>query len=456
MNILILALGSRGDVLPYASLGEALRLSGHRVRMVTFAFFKDLVDQAGLEIIPIPGDAQGILQRAAEGLLTASKPSLANPLELLRTGQALKRSYGQLTDSLPEQLSLELFSDTDLVLTQLPAYLFGEDLAEALSQRRMKKVPWGIVSVIPMVRSRFRPLMGFQELPIRGWFAGAYNWNTYRLGEQVGWQLFRASVNRWRKAQGLPAQPFFGRFEAVYSVRVAEHPTVIQGFSPLVVPRLPDWEANIHTTGWWWPKSTAWATPDPSKIATPPPGYSNPALEHFLQSGAPPIFIGMGSMPLPDPASASQLFCQAARLAGTRLVLHSGWANLPNLDISNHVLTINYAPYAWLFPHMRLVVHHGGSGTTGYALASGVPSLVIPFTFDQFFWGRRTTELGVGPQAIPFARLTTEKLATAISQALEDRPMQQNATALAEKLRSENGLQKAVEIVESIILQGLS
>ncbi len=452
MNILILALGSRGDVLPYASLGEALRHSGHRVRMVTFAFFQDLVDQAGLEMIPIPGDAQGILKQAAEGLLTASKPSLANPLELVRTGLALKRSYGQLAESLPKQLALDDFPDTDLVLTQLPAYLFGEDIAEALSKSRGKKIPWGILSVIPMARSRYQALMGFQELPFHGPLSRTYNWNTYRLGEQVGWQLFRASVNRWRKAQGLPVQPFFGRFDAMYHVRADERPTVIQGFSPLVVPPLPDWEANIHTTGWWWPEGTTWASPAPFKITVPPPGYSNPALEHFLQSGPPPIFIGMGSMPLPDPASASQLFYQAAVQAGVRLVLHSGWANLPNRNTSENVIFIDYAPYAWLFPHMRLVVYHGGSGTTGYALASGVPSLVLPFTFDQFFWGRRTTELGVGPQAIPFARLTAEKLAAAISQALEDRLMQQNAKALAEKLRGENGLQKAVKIVESIIL----
>jgi sterol 3beta-glucosyltransferase len=452
MNILILALGSRGDVLPYASLGEALRLSGHRVRIVTFQFYQDLVDKAGLEIIPIPGDALGILQQAADGLLTASKPSLANPLELARTWKALRRSYGQLANSLPEQLSLDHFPDTDLVLNQLPAYLFGEDIAQALSQRRGKRIPWGILSVIPLARSHFRPLMGFQKLPLRGRLASAYNWNTYRLGEQVGWQLFRTAVNRWRKAQDLPAQPFFGRFEALQRGSLAERPAIIQGFSPLVVPRLPDWEANIYTTGWWWPADTAWAAPSPSRIATPPPGFSNPALEHFLQSGEPPIFIGMGSMPLPDPAAASQLFCQAAELAGARLVLHTGWANLPNTNPSEKILHIHFAPYAWLFPHMRLVVHHGGSGTTGYALAAGVPSLVLPFTFDQFFWGSRTAELGVGPLALPFARLTAEKLAAAISQALTDPTMQQKAQALSEKLRSENGLRKAVEIVESIIM----
>ena len=450
MNILILALGSRGDVLPFATLGGALQRAGHRVRLVTFDFFGDLAAGAGLELIPIPGDAQGLVRQAAGGLLTASKPSLSSPLALRSTFLALKRSYGQLAASLPEQLSPDQFPDTDLVLNQLPAHLIGEDIAEALSQRRGKKIPWAVLSVIPLARSRYRPLMGFQAMPFKGRFAGAYNWNTYRLGEQIGWQLFRKSVNRWRKTQGLSPQPFFGCFEAYQRGSPSDRPTVIQGFSPLVVPRLPDWGANIHTTGWWFPADTRWADPGSTLAGASQSGLSNPRLEHFLNSGEPPVFIGLGSMPVPDPLSASQLFCRAAHLAGVRLVLHTGWADLPALPEQEHVLQIGYTPYAWLFPHMRLVVHHGGSGTTGYALASGVPSLVLPFAFDQFFWGQRTAELGVGPLPIPFSHLTAEKLAAAITQVLKNPEMVQRAIALSAKLRAENGVQQAVKIVENI------
>lgn len=451
MNILILALGSRGDVLPFATLGGALQRLGHRVRLVTFDFFQDLAANNGIELIPIPGDAQGLVRQAADGLLTASKPSLSSPLALRRTFLALKRSYGQLAASLPERLSPDHFPDTDLVLNQLPAHLFGEDIAEALSLRRGKVIPWAVLSVIPMARSHYAPLMGFQKIPFNGRLAGAYHWNTYRLGEQIGWQLFRRAVNRWRKSQGLSPQPFFGRFEAYQRGSSTERPTVIQGFSPLVVPRLPDWDSNIHTTGWWWPEDTRWADPSSTHPGSPQPGFSNPSLEHFLQTGEPPVFIGLGSMPVPDPIAASRIFSQAAQMAGVRLVLHTGWAELPGMPEGENVFQIGFTPYAWLFPRMRLVVHHGGSGTTGYALASGVPSLVLPFAFDQFFWGQRTAELGAGPHPIPFARLSAEKLAAAISQVLNTPGMAAQAKTLSEKLRAENGLHKAVEIVESII-----
>jgi sterol 3beta-glucosyltransferase len=66
--------------------------------------------------------------------------------------------------------------------------------------------------------------------------------------------------------------------------------------------------------------------------------------------------------------------------------------------------------HAWLFPRTAAIIHHGGSGATGFALRSGVPSMVVPFTADQPSWGRRTQELGVGHAPIPFTKLTPDSL----------------------------------------------
>ncbi|MFC7102502.1 glycosyltransferase [Nonomuraea rubra] len=54
-----------------------------------------------------------------------------------------------------------------------------------------------------------------------------------------------------------------------------------------------------------------------------------------------------------------------------------------------------------LFPRTAAVVHHGGAGTTGTALAAGVPNVVCPFFSDQPFWGRRVAALGAGPGRCP-------------------------------------------------------
>ncbi len=256
MRITILALGSRGDVQPFMPLGAALQKAGHRVRVATFAAFASMIREAGLDFAPIQGDAQGLLNAAAAGGLLSGR---TNPLQMLR---ALRRSYGTLANSLPRDIAA--LQNTDLVLNQLPAYLFGGDLAEYLG------IPWAVVAVIPLMRTRTRPLVGFPAA--FSWIPG-YNTLTYRLAEQLGWQLFRKAVDRLRTEQwNLPAAPFWGDYEAIYQNGIP----FICGFSPYVVPRPADWGPQIHLTGWWIPEDRHWAPPA--------------ELERFIEAGQPPVF----------------------------------------------------------------------------------------------------------------------------------------------------------------------
>jgi UDP:flavonoid glycosyltransferase YjiC (YdhE family) len=66
---------------------------------------------------------------------------------------------------------------------------------------------------------------------------------------------------------------------------------------------------------------------------------------------------------------------------------------------------------------------------------------------DQPFWGQRVADLGVGPQPIPRKQLSVERLAAAITMALTDKEMQGRASALGERIRAEDGVAKAVEII---------
>ncbi len=97
-----------------------------------------------------------------------------------------------------------------------------------------------------------------------------------------------------------------------------------------------------------------------------------------------------------------------------------------------------------------MIFHHGGSGTTAYALRSGVPSCIIPFVFDQFYWGKRSAELGVGPQSFPFQRMTVQKLHQAIEAGVHTPAFQQRAADLGKKIRSENGIRAAINLIETL------
>jgi sterol 3beta-glucosyltransferase len=158
--------------------------------------------------------------------------------------------------------------------------------------------------------------------------------------------------------------------------------------------------------------------------------------------------VGFGSMAGRDPGALAQIVESALAQTGQRGVIVSGWGGLsvPNPPPSVHV--IQSVPYDWLLPRVSAVVHHGGAGTTAAGLRSGKPTIICPFVADQPFWGQRVAALGAGPTPIPQRKLTADKLARAILQAVSDVVMQQRAAELGENIRAEDGIANAVDFIE--------
>lgn len=416
LKLTILALGSRGDVQPIVALGRGLADAGYTVRMVTMRNFEAIVRQQGLDFLPVDGDAQALTNAMI------NDGGRTRGLNLFQMARGIMTTFGALVESYHQAFTDEALRDSDAILCQLPGGFYGYDLAEALG------VPYFALSVIPQEITSAYPIALF---PNQRSFGPAYNRLTYRLAQQIAWQPFRRANTRFRRHFGLPSASFWwGNMRRMSRERVP----VLQGFSDHVIPREPDWGDHVYTTGYWPLNETGW---QPSV-----------ALTAFLDQGEPPVFIGFGSMPVPDPKLTSRLILDALRETGKRGILHAGWAKLEADDLPETVFSLDYAPYAWLFPRMAAVIHHGGSGTTGFALRSSVPSMVVPFTADQPFWGKRTHDLGVGPEPIPFPKLTTERLADAIRTMTGSDSMRQVAIRLRDAMADEDGIARAVEIIQ--------
>ena len=82
--------------------------------------------------------------------------------------------------------------------------------------------------------------------------------------------------------------------------------------------------------------------------------------------------------------------------------------------------------------------------------AAGLPSVMVPFTYDQPFWGRRVWELGVGPRPVQRRPLSVERLAGAIMAAVSEKELRRRAQALGERIQREDGVARAVEAFERL------
>jgi sterol 3beta-glucosyltransferase len=309
-------------------------------------------------------------------------------------------------------------ADADAVVASPLGLFVGRQLAELLG------VPLLMASYLPLGTTGAFPSPLISIAPNLG---GPANRLTHFLSHQLMWQPFRPAVNEVRRdVFGLPA---LSRRSMVVEIGNQRWPAVF-GYSNHVVPKPADWRGGrTWVTGYWFLEEPGWE---------PPAG-----LVEFLSSGQPPVVVGFGSMALDDAAATATLVSDALSQTRQRGVLMGALAKAGNLP--RHVYAIEWCPHEWLFPQSRVAVHHGGAGTTAAALRAGTPSVVVPFFADQPFWGWRVSALAVGPRPIPRRKLTADLLASAISVAASDQVMRSRAEALGGRIRTEDGVRRAVE-----------
>jgi sterol 3beta-glucosyltransferase len=418
LRIAIIAIGSRGDVQPYIALGHGLRKAGHTVRLVTQQNFEVLVKSHGLEFWPIRGNSQEMME-SSEMRELSEKGNFATALRHI-----IKNAERSLIEWMED--GLVACQEIDLLIAGSVGLLIGSTLAEKLH------FPVIQAHLVPYTPTRtFPSVLLPQTLPILG---GAFNLISSHLLLQMIWLGSRPMINQTRKkVLGLPPASFV---EPSHSNRSKGFP-LLYGFSPSVLPAPADWSADDHVTGYWFL--------DPADDWTPPP-----ALLDFLQAGSPPVYIGFGSMSSRKPAETTDLVLKALLKTQQRAILLAGWGGMQKTDLSASVFMVDSIPHTWLFSHVAAVVHHGGAGTTAAGLRAGVPSIVIPFLADQPFWGKRVHDLGVGPAPIPRRKLTVDRLAQAIEEAVTNTVMRQRAAELGSKIQAEDGIANAVEIIQRI------
>lgn len=181
------------------------------------------------------------------------------------------------------------------------------------------------------------------------------------------------------------------------------------------------------------------------------PGWEPPAdLRRFLDGGAPPVVITMGSMVTFDTEKFVRDMTEALRLASQRGILVSSWSGISRVDAPpGLVYCAREIPYDWLFPRAACVVHHGGCGTVAAVLRAGKPSILLPQITSQEHFAKILTREDLVAGVFDVAALQPEELTTAIRQAVTDERYQASARRWQQAVSEEPGVAGAADLIEA-------
>ncbi len=407
MKIMLLTLGSRGDIQPYTAIGKVLRARGHDVVVCTSRDAGDMVTGAGLRLRRLGVDIRALVSGPEAA---AAVTSLAGRLRAF--GQAEK----ELLDQLPEMWRIGMEEAPEIILYNSKGIL-APYLARALGG---KAVP-------VFLQPGFFATGEIPPFVLTAHHLGRFG---NRLGHKAVLAALRASNEAVTWFSGIETGPRLDPLAGWGAGGCRLH-----AYSPTLSPPPGDLPREDRVTGYPFSQPESW-DPDPDLAA-------------FLRAGPAPVYVGFGSMPGINPEAQTRTVLAALAACGQRGIIATGWGGLARLRHDEDVFFLKEAPHTWLFPRVAAVVHHGGSGTTHEGLRWGRPTVICPLLLDQPYWGRQVETLGAGPPPLPMRSLDATALAAAIERALSE-PVQARASALGAALEAEDGCTRIADLLEQL------
>ena len=402
MKITFLTYGTDGDTRPLLALAHEVVARGHEAHVLADVAGAPHAQALGIPFTALAGDMRAaFLPGGAFGALLKDGASMTR---LTRACAALARDNTRPW----MEAARAVAQGSDAIVYSGLAGFVGLAVGEGLGIPCIGAAMWPLTPT----RAFAPPFLPVHRMP--GWA----NLLAHRAFARMAWSMFGPALNRAR-------QDVFG---APPRRRPWRDVPMLYGCSPTLLARPGDWPANVEITG-------AWAMP-PTRDWQPPQ-----ALLDFLAAGPAPVHIGFGSMAGIEQATLIDAIGAVA--AQRRVLFQPGWSGIDPARLPPDVFVQGDTPHDWLFPRMALVVHHGGAGTSHAAARAGVPSVVVPFAGDQFFWARRMAARGIAVTC-PAAGLDGNRLVHAVAAAASP-TLRGNARQAAQAMAAEDGVRTAVD-----------
>lgn len=416
-RIVLATYGSLGDLFPYLAIAGELKARGHRPAIATGEQYRRRIEAEGIEFHPLRLQEDAWERDAAFLQVLMDSRRGIEYIICYQLMPHLRASYADLTAAV---------RGADLLITH-PLIFAGSIVAEKT------QIPW-----ISTVLSASSFMSAYDATEAAASPPSEYERCLRRVARdseyrQIRWRArhWSAPIRQLRAELGLPSgsDPIF---EGQHSPHL-----VLALFSRVFAPPQPDWPPQTVVAGF-------------PFYDGPPRGGVSEELRQFLDAGPAPVVFTLGSTAVLAPGNFYWEGAIAARRLGCRsvLMMGPGARTVRPGQLPEGAIAVDYAPHGQIFPRAAAVVHHGGMGTTGQALRSGRPMLVVPHNYEQPENAARAVRLGVA-RRVERGQYTADGVTEELRQLLFEKKYARTAAEIRGAIAAENGVKKACDAIAS-------
>ena len=416
MRIVLNTFGSFGDIHPYMAMAMELQRRGHTPVIATMEIYREKITGAGLEFAPVRPDIPQPKEQNPELIEKIMEPK-SGPRFLMEevVFPAVRDAYADL---------LKAIDGADLLVTH-PAAPAGPLLG------RKTGMPWISTVLAPM------SFVSAYDPPVPPFWQWTRKLSV--LGPGVMGFLLRTMQNSYKAKQVTAFRDELGLPDVGNPMFEGQHsPTLVLAlFSEIFGRAQPDWPSQTRITGFCFYDGQ-------HEVQMPP------ELSRFLDNGAAPVVFTLGSSAVWVARDFFRESIDAAKRLGRRAVLLIGdERNLPP-SLPEGVIAVDYVPYQQLLPRACAVVHHGGVGTTSQGLLAGVPTLIVPFAFDQSDNAEHAYRIGAS-RTLYRNQYVAARVANELQELLRHPYYSRKAMEVSMHLKQEHGPSRAADLIEQVM-----
>jgi rhamnosyltransferase subunit B len=420
-KIVLTTIGTLGDLHPFIALAVELGKRGFRPVLAVAEDQLAKSRAAGIEAVAVLPGFEAIGARMGLSHDDAVRRIMGDQRHMLE--QVLLPSLSSCAEALDaaaagaEAIVASIF----VFAAPIVAEKRGVPLVSAVLQ------PMAMLSAYDPPRT---PDFWMMKHPPVGAAGARWNRAVYAAGRLILHHRYARQIDAVRAQHGLAPEGGKLMFDAA-----REAVLTLCCYSPLFGPLPPDAPANTRIVGF-----PIFDSQCGGEAAL------DPALAAFLAAGPAPLVFTLGTLAVSDAGNFYVEAAETARRLGERAVLLTGRNSVK--AAATDLFCCAYAPHSLVFPEARVIVHHGGVGTTGQALRAGKPQLVVPHMGDQNDNAHRIEHMGVG-RALKAGRFTADRAAPLIADLLREDSYRKEAARIGALACLENGAAAAAAAIEA-------